>query len=41
VLARARRFGREDGAEYINFMNSGMSRSEVIQTGDKNRPQSN
>lgn len=37
----ARRFGREDDVEYINFMNSGMSRSEVIQNGDKSRPQSN
>ncbi|MGS6320752.1 F-type conjugative transfer protein TrbC, partial [Enterobacter hormaechei] len=26
--------------EYINFMNSGMSRSEMIQNGDKSRPQS-
>lgn len=37
----ARRFGREDDVEYINFMNSGMSRSEMILTGDKSRPQSN
>jgi len=37
----ARRFGREDDVEYINFMNSGMSRSEMIQSGDKSRPQSN
>ncbi|CAM4371537.1 F-type conjugative transfer protein TrbC [Citrobacter freundii complex sp. 2024EL-00228] len=36
----ARRFGREDDVEYINFMNSGMSRSEMIQNGDKSRPQS-
>lgn len=26
--------------EYINFMNSGMSRSEMIHNGDKSRPQS-
>jgi hypothetical protein len=36
----ARRFGREDDVEYINFMNSGMSRSEMIHNGDKSRPQS-
>lgn len=37
----ARRFGREDDVEVINFMNAGRSRSEVIQSGDKTRPQSN
>lgn len=37
----ARRFGREDDVEVINFMNAGRSRSEIIQSGDKTRPQSN
>ncbi|MGT5763474.1 hypothetical protein ACRW7O_25620, partial [Escherichia coli] len=37
----SRRFGREDDIEVINFMNGGKSRSEVIQSGDKSRPQSN
>ncbi|EDT2962889.1 conjugal transfer protein TrbC [Salmonella enterica subsp. enterica] len=37
----ARRFGREDDIEVINFMNGGKSLSEIILTGDKNRPQSN
>lgn len=37
----ARRFGREDDVEYINFMTGGMSRSEIIHKGHKNRPQSN
>lgn len=37
----ARRFGREDCVEYINFMTGGMSRSEMIHNGDKTRPQSN
>ncbi|EEJ4252300.1 conjugal transfer protein TrbC [Salmonella enterica subsp. enterica serovar 4,[5],12:b:-] len=37
----ARRFGREDDVEVINFMNAGKSRSEIILSGDKSRPQSN
>lgn len=37
----ARRFGREDDVEYINFMNGDMSRSEIINKGYKTRPQSN
>lgn len=37
----ARRFGREDDVEVINFMNAGRSRSEIILSGDKTRPQSN
>lgn len=41
VYYLARRFGREDCVEYINFMTGGMSRSEIIHTGDKTRPQSN
>ncbi|EKS9765552.1 conjugal transfer protein TrbC, partial [Salmonella enterica] len=37
----ARRFGREDDVEVINFMNGGKSRSEIILSGEKTRPQSN
>lgn len=37
----SRRFGREDDVEVINFMNGGKSRSEIILSGDKSRPQSN
>ncbi len=37
----SRRFGREDDIEVINFMNGGKSRSEIIQSGEKSRPQSN
>lgn len=37
----ARRFGREDDVEVINFLNGGKSRSEIILSGDKTRPQSN
>ncbi len=31
----ARRFGREDDVEVINFMNGGKSRSEIILSGEK------
>ncbi len=32
----ARRFGREDDVEVINFMNGGKIRSEIILSGEKN-----
>lgn len=32
---------REDDVEVINFMNGGKSRSEIILSGEKTRPQSN
>lgn len=37
----ALRFGREDDVEFINFMTGGRSRSEIIHSGDKSRPESN